>query len=89
MACDFLETQGHQILDRNWRTGDPEQKAKLLTALDAFLGACAKRKLPVLAGTELNAPGQLLCDDYTIPELRPYRDQFLAGAARAAEFTER
>ena len=77
------------IPDRNWRTGDREQKAKLLTALDAFLNACAKRKLPVLAGTELNAPGQLLCDDYTIPELRPYRDQLLAGAAKAAEFTKR
>ncbi|MBQ6352123.1 MAG: PHP domain-containing protein [Lentisphaeria bacterium] len=77
------------IPDRNWRTGDPEQKAKLLGALDRFLKACAKRDLPVLAGTELNAPGQLLCDDYTIPELRPYREQFLAGAAAAAKFTRR
>lgn len=24
MACDFLETRGHQILDRNWRTGHLE-----------------------------------------------------------------
>ncbi len=24
MACDFLETQGHQILDRNWRSGHLE-----------------------------------------------------------------
>ena len=24
MACDFLETQGHQILDRNWRAGHLE-----------------------------------------------------------------
>ena len=24
MACDFLETQGHQILDRNWHTGHLE-----------------------------------------------------------------
>jgi putative endonuclease len=24
MACDFLESQGHQILDRNWRTGHLE-----------------------------------------------------------------
>lgn len=24
MACDFLKTQGHQILDRNWRTGHLE-----------------------------------------------------------------
>ena len=77
------------IPDRNWRTNDPEQKAKLLAALDRFMKACAKRKLPVLAGTELNAPGQLLCDDYTIPELAPYRDQLLAGVAAAAEFTKR
>ena len=73
--------------DRNWRSSDPGQKAKLLAALDAFMKACAKRKLPVLAGTELNAPGQLLCDDYTIPELAPYRDQLLAGVAAAASFT--
>ena len=24
MACDFLESQGHQILDRNWRAGHLE-----------------------------------------------------------------
>lgn len=24
MACDFLETRGHQILDRNWRAGHLE-----------------------------------------------------------------
>ena len=67
------------IPDRNWRSSDPEQKAKLLAALDKFMAACAKRKLPVLAGTELNAPGQLLCDDFTVPELAPYREQFISG----------
>ena len=77
------------IPDRNWRSADPEQKAKLLAELDKFLAACRKRKLPVLAGTELNAPGQLLCDDYTIPELAPYRGQLLEGVAAAAEFTKR
>ena len=75
------------IPDRNWRSADPEQKARLLAELDKFLAACRRRKLPVLAGTELNAPGQLLCDDYTIPELAPYRSQFLAGVAAAASFT--
>jgi putative endonuclease len=24
MACDFLQTRGHQILDRNWRSGHLE-----------------------------------------------------------------
>lgn len=24
MACDFLQTQGHHILDRNWRSGHLE-----------------------------------------------------------------
>ena len=67
------------IPDRNWRSSDPAQKEKLLAALDKFMKACAKRRIPVLAGTELNAPGQLLCDDYTIAELAPYRDQLLAG----------
>ena len=74
-----LAALNQAIASMDTDSSDPDKKAQLLAALDKFMKACAKRRIPVLAGTELNAPGQLLCDDYTIPELAPYRDQLLAG----------
>ena len=68
------------IPDRNWRAADEEKAAKLTAALDKFLAACAKFKLPVLAGTEMNAPGQLLADDFTVPALAKHYAQLAAGA---------
>ena len=68
------------IPDRNWRAADPEKAAKLTAALDKFLAACGKFKLPVLAGTEMNAPGQLLADDFTVPALAKHYSQLAAGA---------
>ena len=68
------------IPDRNWRAADAEKAAKLTAALDKFLAACAKFKLPVLAGTEMNAPGQLLADDFTVPALAKHYSQLAAGA---------
>ena len=68
------------IPDRNWRAADAEKSAKLTAALDKFLAACAKFKLPVLAGTEMNAPGQLLADDFTVPALAKHYSQLAAGA---------
>ena len=68
------------IPDRNWRASDPEKAAKLTDAMDRFLAACAKFKLPVLAGTEMNAPGQLLADDFTVPALAKHYSQLAAGA---------
>ena len=68
------------IPDRNWRAADAEKAAKLTAALDKFLAACAKFKLPVLAGTEMNAPGQLLADDFTVPALAKHYAQLAAGA---------
>ena len=68
------------IPDRNWRAADEEKAAKLTAAMDKFLAACAKFKLPVLAGTEMNAPGQLLADDFTVPALAKHYSQLAAGA---------
>ena len=67
------------IPDRNWRAADPEKSAKLVAELDRFVAACVARNLPLLAGTEMNAPGQLLNDDYTIPQLVKHLDVFCAG----------
>ena len=77
------------IPDRNWRCSDPERRARLLEALDRFLKICARRRIPVLAGTEMNAPGQPLCDDFTVPELAPYREQFLRGCEFIGNLTKR
>lgn len=67
------------IPDRNWRAADESKSAKLVAELDRFVAACAARKLPLLAGTEMNAPGQLLNDDYTIAQLVKHLDIFCAG----------
>ncbi len=67
------------IPDRNWRAADPEKSRKLVAELDRFVAAAVKRGLPLLAGTEMNAPGQLLADDYTIDELKKHHDVFIAG----------
>ena len=67
------------IPDRNWRAADPAKSKVLVSELDRFVAAAVKRSLPLLAGTEMNAPGQLLADDYTIEELKKHHDTFIAG----------
>lgn len=73
------------IPDRNWNVPDPEKRVKLTTELDRFIAACEERNLPILAGTEMNAPGQLLADDFTVPALAKHVDIFIKGADAFAE----
>ena len=68
------------IPDRNWRAADPEKAARLVSELDRFIAAASERGLPLLAGTEMNAPGQLLADDFTVPALAKHLPVFIAGA---------
>lgn len=68
------------IPDRNWRAATAEKSQQLVAELDRFVAAVAKRNMPLLAGTEMNAPGQLLADDYTIDELVKHQEIFIAGA---------
>ena len=67
------------IPDRNWRAADEAKSAKLVAELDRFVAACTKRNIPLLAGTEMNAPGQLLNDDYASPQLIKHLDVFCDG----------
>lgn len=67
------------IPDRNWRASDPAKSAALVAELDRFVAACNARNLPLLAGTEMNAPGQLLNDDYSMEQLVKHLDSFCAG----------
>ena len=68
------------IPDRNWNIADSAVKAKKLAALEAFVVAGRKRHLPIIAGTELNGPGQKFVDSFDAPELKPYVNDFMDGA---------
>ena len=67
------------IPDRNWRAADAAKGAALVAELGRFVAACRERRLPLLAGTEMNAPGQLLADDFSVEALAPFYDDFAAG----------
>ena len=73
------------IPDRNWRADSPEKQAALIAELDRFVAAAVKYDVPLLAGTEMNAPGQLIADDFTIPALIKHLDVFIAGADKFAK----
>ena len=73
------------IPDRNWRADSPEKQATLIAELDRFVAAAVKYDVPLLAGTEMNAPGQLIADDFTIPALIKHLDVFIAGADKFAK----
>ena len=47
--------------------------------LDRFVAACDEAELPLLAGTEMNAPGQLLVDEFENPALKKHLASLLMG----------
>jgi hypothetical protein len=68
------------IPDRNWNIADPETKRVKLQKLYDVVELAAKLNLPLNVGTEMNAPGQKLVDDFDALELAPVKDAFLDGA---------
>ena len=68
------------IPDRNWNIADAEIRRVKLDNLYAMVRLAEKLDLPLNIGTEMNAPGQKLIDDFDAPELRPVRQAFLDGA---------
>jgi hypothetical protein len=68
------------VPDRNWNVPDPEKRRMLVQKLYDVVALCAKLDLPINVGTEMNAPGQKLVDDFEAPELAPVRQAFLDGA---------
>ena len=52
------------IPDRNWNFSDPEVKAAKIKCLDEVIAAAEERNIPIIVGTEMNAPGQKLIDDF-------------------------
>ena len=69
------------IPDRNWNFSDPVVKAAKTKCLDAVIAAARERNMPVIIGTEMNAPGQKLVDDFDCDALKKHNDAFTHGAA--------
>ena len=67
---------------RNVEGATPEKTAALQAELDRFIAACMENDLPLLAGTEMNAPGQLLVDDFENPALKKHLPALLKGVDR-------
>jgi hypothetical protein len=68
------------VPDRNWNIADPEVKRKKLQNLYDVVSLARKLDIPLNIGTEMNAYGQKLVDDFDAPELAPVREAFLDGA---------
>jgi hypothetical protein len=62
------------IPDRNYTPGKPEAKLKNLYEVVAL---AERRGFPVVAGTEMNAPGQKFVDTFSSAELKPLAPMFL------------
>ena len=59
------------IPDRNWNIPDPEVRRVKVKKLYEVVELAQKLDLPLNIGTEMNAFGQKLVDDFDAPELRP------------------
>lgn len=68
------------VPDRNWNIADPAIKARKLQNLYDVVALAQKLDLPLNVGTEMNAFGLKLVDDFDAPELAPVREAFLDGA---------
>jgi hypothetical protein len=69
------------VPDRNWNIADPGTKRIKLQKLYEIVELAQRRDLPLNVGTEMNAPGNRLVDDFAAPELSRVRAAFLDGAA--------
>ena len=68
------------IPDRNWNIADPDLKRRKVDELDRVIALAESLDLPILVGTEMNAHGQKVVDDFDAPELKSYTEVFVAGA---------
>jgi hypothetical protein len=68
------------IPDRNWNVANPQTRRLKLQNLYRVARLADDLALPLNVGTEMNAYGQKLADDFDAPELAPLRQAFLDGA---------
>ncbi|MGC9520731.1 MAG: hypothetical protein ACP5HG_02480 [Anaerolineae bacterium] len=81
---DLMMRQGALALniipDRNWNISDPQEKRRKLNNLYEVVGLAQKLNLPINVGTEMNAYGKPIVDEFDAPELAPVREIFMNGA---------
>lgn len=68
------------VPDRNWNIADPDTRRVKVQNLYDVVDLARKLDLPLNVGTEMNAFGQKLIDDFDAPELAPVRRPFIDGA---------
>lgn len=68
------------VPDRNWNIPDPETHKLKVKKLYEVVELAQKLDLPLNIGTEMNAFGQRLVDDFDAPEMQSLRKPFLDGA---------
>jgi hypothetical protein len=68
------------VPDRNWNLADPQVKQRKLQNLYDVVALAQSLDLPINVGTEMNAYGLPLVDQFGAPELAPVRETFIAGA---------
>jgi len=68
------------VPDRNWNISDPELRRIKVQKLWEIVWRAQELALPLNVGTEMNAFGQKLVDDFDVPEMQPLRQAFLDGA---------
>ena len=68
------------VPDRNWNIADPDARRLKVRKLHEVVKLAARLALPLNIGTEMNATGQKLVDDFDTPELALARPAFLDGA---------
>jgi len=67
------------IPDRNWNIADPDTRRLKAQKLYETVRLAERLDLPLNVGTEMNAFGQKLVDDFAAPELAPVRKAFVDG----------
>jgi len=68
------------VPDRNWNLADPDMRRTKVNKLYQVVELAQRMDLPLNIGTEMNAYGQKLVDDFDAPELAPVRQAFMDGA---------
>ncbi len=68
------------IPDRNWNISDLETRRIKVNHLYRVVELAQKLDLPLIVGTEMNAHGQKLVDNFDQAELLPLRQAFMDGA---------
>lgn len=80
---EFFKKKGNKVIttipDRNWNIEDADQKKIIVGNFHRFMKECRELGLYVIAGTEMNKLGQKIIDDFNVPELKPYQDDFVKG----------